>query len=134
MDSILLRNSVTTPDNTRLISRFRHDFVSHKDKNGKTYAIDGGTDYARWIGGVAKDCIDTSLYSSDSIEKLREGLTWGTRGKDGIDELKYVLIKDMTTEHIESVLKFIPSVANYTNVFKRELEYRNKEKQSKKEI
>lgn len=120
----LLRNSIITPDGTVLVSKHRHDYQSHTDKNGKTYAIDGGTDYIRWIGDIQKDCTDTSLYDTDTIEVLREELSWGTYGKDGTEPLHFILIKDMTTEHILNILKLLP-LTNFKKVLKRELEYRD---------
>jgi len=50
---------------------------------------------------------------------------WGTIGKDGKSKRKYILIKDMETEHIENVLANVPTLStNYRNVFKQELEDR----------
>jgi hypothetical protein len=46
MTKIIL-NSIRTPDGTVLISKYRNDRVSHKDKNGLLYVIDGGNDYLR---------------------------------------------------------------------------------------
>ncbi len=43
----LIYNALRTPDGTVLTSRHRHDYVTHIDKNGKEYMIDGGLDYVR---------------------------------------------------------------------------------------
>lgn len=43
----ILRNSMLTPDGTHLISRHRHDYVTHEDKNGEHYMADGRNDYLR---------------------------------------------------------------------------------------
>ncbi|WP_198160174.1 hypothetical protein [Photobacterium sp. J15] len=46
MKHIVLKRN-TTPDSTILISRHRHDYVTHINANGETYMVDGGTDYLR---------------------------------------------------------------------------------------
>jgi hypothetical protein len=43
----LRKNSIKCPDGVILTSRHRHDFKSHKDKNGDTYINDGGIDYIK---------------------------------------------------------------------------------------
>lgn len=43
----LIRNRLQTPDGKILESVHRHDYVSHRDDNGKLYFLDGGLDYAR---------------------------------------------------------------------------------------
>ena len=56
----IIRNSIKTPDGTEIVSKSRHDFVEHTDKNGKTYAVDGGTAYLRRTGDY-EDCTETSI-------------------------------------------------------------------------
>ncbi len=34
----------------------------------------------------------------------RERLLWGTFGKSGRDKIKYILIKDLDSEHIKNIL------------------------------
>jgi len=57
---------------------------------------------------------------------LRTVITWGTFGKDGIDPLEYVPIGNLSTEHINNILKTEKGhLGNeMTVLFKRELEYR----------
>lgn len=45
-------NRIRTPDGTIITSRYRHDFVAHRDANGHEYFVDGGLDYLR-RGGPA---------------------------------------------------------------------------------
>lgn len=99
----LLVNRIKTPDGTILTSRHRHDYVEHLDKNGKYYAVDGGTEYPRRVGN--HDFEDVSLYSDDLHEKLREAFAWGTYGKNGDDPFYHVPLRDMTSGHIEAILE-----------------------------
>lgn len=100
----ILVNSIRTPDGTVLISYGRHDYVTHKDAvTGEVYMIDGGLDYLRRsINTVAAE--DLSVYNNVSHDVARQVVTWGTRGKDGLQPFKRVAVKDMETSHIEAVL------------------------------
>lgn len=123
-DRVLIANKIQTPDGTILHSKNRHDFVQHLDANGKTYFVDGGNDYQR-LGGDMEDCKNLSVYSDDSLEKIREVLTWGTYGKNGDQPLKRVFLKDMDTDHIEAILETQSHISEHLrNIFKEELEFR----------
>ena len=119
----LLLNRIRTPDQTVLTSRHRHDFKSHKDKNNEIYVCDGGTSYIRRsINGVPYE--ELSLYSDDPFEKLREGIEWGSRGKNGGEELHYKSISNMSTQHINAVLSNC-TVADYLKeIFEKEISFR----------
>lgn len=121
MERELLRNSIITPDGTELVSRHTHDFVSHTDKNGEFYFIDGGLSYIR--GSVNKEsAINNYLYSDDSFERIREEFEWGTYGKNGDEPLKYKKLKDLDTDHIEAILD---KGVSLKSIFEKELDYRN---------
>jgi hypothetical protein len=99
----ILRNSIRTPDGTVLISTNRHDYVTHVDANGETYMVDGGLDYQR--GSLNKEKPEYLHLTSDSPhELLRTEVTWGTRGPDGTQELTYVPIANMSSNHLQAVL------------------------------
>ena len=120
----LVLNRIRTPDQTVLTSRNRHDFVSHKDKNGELYYTDGGLSYTK--RSVNKEPYeDLSLYSTDSFEKLREGIEWGNYGRNGNEELHYKPISNMSSNHIKSILSNC-KVADYMKeLFEKEMAYRN---------
>ena len=105
MEKQLLHSSIRTPDGTILTSKHRHDYVSYVDKNGLTYILDGGTDYIRTSINVEK-AEDLSLYSDDAHEKLREVISRGGRGKNGDEELKYVLLKDIDDEWLQAIIEY----------------------------
>nr|DAI89645.1 MAG TPA: hypothetical protein [Caudoviricetes sp.] len=47
MERKLIYNAIRTPDGTLLVSRHTHDYVSHIDKNGEEYFLDGGMGHIR---------------------------------------------------------------------------------------
>ena len=65
--------------------------------------VDGGPSYLR--RSVNKvPYLELSVSTDDDISKIREVFKWGTYGKDGKQEKKYVLLKDLTDEHISAIL------------------------------
>ena len=120
----LIKNSIMTPDGTVLTSRHRHDFKSHKDKNNEIYVCDGGTSYIK--RSVNKEPYeDLSLYSTDSFEKLREGIEWGNYGKNGKEPLQYKSISKMSSNHIKSILSNCKLAEYMKELFEKEMAYRN---------
>ena len=114
-----------TPDGTHLISRSRHDYVTHIDKNGHEYMVDGGLDYLRRSVNSDAPAKDTSLYTDDSHELLREELVWGTYGKEpDCHALEYIKIKDLNKLHIQAIIDGKHGSEIYRKVMSDELEYR----------
>ena len=106
MEKQLLHSSIRTPDGTILTSKHRHDYVSYLDKNNETYFLDGGAEgYIRTSINVEK-AEDLSLYSDDAHEKLREVVSRGGCGKNGDEELKYVLLKDIDDEWLQAIIEY----------------------------
>ena len=121
--SDIIYSAMRTPDGTVIESRHRHDYVTHKDANGKTYMLDGGLDYVRASANGDEEFISVTL--EDGHDKVREYLTWGTRGVNGDQPLRYVKLKDMDTDHIQACLdtQFQMRPA-YRTAMENELEYR----------
>lgn len=120
----LLVNQWMTPDGTILRSRHRHDYVEHTDANGKTYFVDGGTDYIRTSGyGDLKWC---GLHENDNFEVIREVWDWGSYGPNGDQPKHYILLKDMTEEHICAILRTQTQIkgSSTERILRKELEYR----------
>ena len=119
----LIKSSIRCPDGTILTSRHRHDYQAHLDKNGELYVNDGGIEYIR--RSVNKESfIDLSLYTTDSFEKLREGLEWATYGKKGDEELYYKPISNMSTNHINAVLLNCRVSDYLKELFEKEIAHR----------
>ena len=120
----LIYNALKTPDGTIIESRHRHDYVTHTDKNGKEYMIDGGLDYVRSSANGDEEYLTVSM--DDSHDKVREACKWGTYGINGDQPLSYITLCDMTTDHIEAVIKNVPSINPAIKIaMERELVYRN---------
>jgi len=124
--STLVFNAIRTPDGTVLESRHRHDYVTYRDKNGKEYMVDGGLEYTRRNVHADAPYEELSVYTTDGHDNVREVVKWGTYGKDGNQPLTHILLKDMSTEHIEACLENVPSMhPAYKESFKEELKLRS---------
>lgn len=122
-----LYNAIKTPDGTIIESKHRHDFVCHKDKNGLTYCVDGGHDYAKRVFSNM-NYEDLSIKDDGKFETRREYLKWGNNYDIDMNLLPETIwkpIKDLNTQHIEAILS-----GNYTqneiylDTFKKELKFR----------
>ena len=101
----LIYSAIVTPDGTLLVSRHRHDYKQHKDKNGETYFLDGGTDYIR-TSVNKEEAKSIHIFDNDPHEIIREYLERGGRGKGGKQELKYVLLKDIDDDWLEAIIAY----------------------------
>ena len=120
---LLIRNAFRTPDGTILQSRHRHDYVTHTDANGKTYMLDGGLAYVRCSANGDEEHLIVTL--EDTHEVIREACDWGTYGINGDQPLSYITLSNMTTDHIEAVLKNVSSINPAIKIaMQNELEHR----------
>lgn len=122
----LVYNAIKTPDGTILCSKYRHDYVTYEDKNGKQYMVDGGLDYRR----RSDNGDETLLYLTilDPIEKIREVFTWGRNFNEKMERLpktEWVLLKDLNDEHLDALCTGKYSPEWITKLFIREKQYRN---------
>ena len=98
----IVYSSLRTPDGTILTSTHVHDYVKHLDKNGKEYMLDGGTDY----------------------QKIREVVGRSGFGKNGDEEFRSSLLKDMNDEWVEASIPFVGKDSKWARIYQRELDYR----------
>src|SRR5689334_8761224 len=99
---MIIHRALITPDGTHLVSHWRHDFVSHTDKNGKLYFLDGGLNYPR--------------YSQNGDERFLE---FGQNEvpfsllRDHFEVInlraKYCKLKDLTDQFLQEILDNIIS-------------------------
>lgn len=110
----LVKNAIRTPDGTVIQSRHRHDFVTHKDKNGETYMVDGGLDYTRRY--VNKEPYEDLSVSFDApFEEVREAFEWGTRGKNGDQPMRHVKLSEMSDLHVAAVIDYLNAAIDGIN-------------------
>lgn len=99
----LLLNRIKTPDGTILTSYNRHDYVTHIDKNGHEYMVDGGLEYLRRnVNETPYE--ELSITDQAPFEQIRESFHWGTYGKKRDQPLKYVPICKMTNDHLQAII------------------------------
>jgi hypothetical protein len=121
-EPVIVANMIRTPDGTILQSKHLHDYVEYTDKNGLEYMVDGGCAYLRRIVQDEAPYEELSLYAHDDHSLVREHFHWGTRGKDGRQPLKWVALKDLTTDHIEAIIETQTHISNELKmIFVREL-------------
>lgn len=102
---MLIQNAIQTPDGTILVSRHVHDYVSHTDKNGVLYAVDGGLDYLRRQCPVHGNQLELSLHCNHSIEYISQYIIWGTRPNTSDGKVVYRFLKDLETDHLKAIAK-----------------------------
>lgn len=125
---MIVVNSIITPDGTRLISKHRHDFVIHKDNNGKTYGVDGGLDYLKRIEETGYK--DASIYFDNidtHFEEIRKYFFRGNRGKNFDQELKFIPLKDISDDWLNNIIIYINETncgKKYLDLYEKEVKYR----------
>lgn len=121
----LLRNAIQTPDGTVIESVHRHDYVTHLDKNGLEYMIDGGLDYQRYTIHESAPFINLAVYDDGNHETRVKYLRWGSNyDKDMklLPKTVYKTIESMDTDHIEAILNGAYCHSKYYNdIFEQEL-------------
>jgi len=126
MERQIIQNAIKTPDGTILVSAYRHDYQQHVDiTNGVTYMVDGGLDYIRRSG---QNYIELAVYADEPFEELRLKYMRGSRGKDGKQPLKHIVIAEMDDEHLLSAIKYNADSGNPNclpnKLYAKELAYR----------
>lgn len=122
----IVYNALQTPDGTIIQSKNRHDCVFYKDKNGKQYMIDGGTDYCRRSNHG--DEVTITLTVLDPIEKIREVFRWGRNYTEKMERLpatEWVLLKDLNEGYLDALCQYPPITDWAKLLFIREKQYRN---------
>lgn len=121
MTGNVIVSKAVTPDGTVLHSRHRHDCVVYEDSEGVKYLLDGGNDYTRTSGNFSEYI---TITDDMEIKEIREHFDWGTYGKDGTEDLHYILLKDMETDHIKAVMGLGYISDDTRTLFVRELAFR----------
>lgn len=124
----IIVNALMCPDGTVIQSHHIHDFRSHEsiDETDVVHRsfIDGGSEYARYSGGIP-----ITLTDDDPFEVIRMFLCRGGRGKDGKQPLSYVPLFALSNNWLEALIEYEEGFRP-DNMF---LPYYIKEKEYRKE-
>lgn len=104
MDKILFNSVICLNCGEQLISRHTHDYKTCTCENETM--VDGGLDYVRFGGKDLNLAQSFVLNDSEPFETLRRYIERGSRGKDGKQPLKYVKLKDIDDEYLDSLIKY----------------------------
>lgn len=122
----LVYNAVTCVDCLdTLVSYHRHDYKVCQCENQTM--VDGGLDYIRYGGKDMNKVVHHAVYADDDFEKVRQYATRGSRGKDGLQPLTYIAIKDMDDDYLQAVVDY-GDADWHIDLIKKEIKYRENEK------
>lgn len=125
-EQYLVANRWKTPDGTILWSKHRHDYVEHTDAiTGEYLCVDGGNEYSK-LTGKFEQLVDLCIYNTDKHELVREFFLWGSYGYHRDKELHFILLKDLTNDHIDAILQTQTKLPSWKkHLFEQELNYRS---------
>lgn len=98
----LIQNALRCPDGTIISSIGRHDFVTHTQDDGRTYAVDGGLDYPRKLFSD-KEYENLTVYDDDDHSRKRH-ILWGSYGINGDEDISLNPISDLSNEHLSAII------------------------------
>ena len=67
---------------------------------------------------------ETSITSDAPFQAIREALEWGSYGKNGDEDLKFIKLKDLEESHIFSIMKTQNLRVDLEQLFLKELKFR----------
>ena len=106
---MVIYRELITPDGTKLVSHHRHDFVTHTDKNGKWYMIDGGIGNEYWRSSAHGDEFINEVKLSDSFDKVRCNFE-----RYNMYSRSYVKLKDISDKWLQNIIDWFIE-HNYAN-------------------
>lgn len=136
MERQIVYSGLRTPDGTVIESKHRHDCGTYKDKNGKTYMIDGGLDYVRCSNHGDEETI--TVYADEPHEKVRQfafRTGYGKPGDPAYGIPKLTRIADMDDEYLNDAIKYVTARVSKDNyhlkILLTELDWRTNERSNK---
>lgn len=108
-----------------IVSYHRHDYKTCRCPNSAM--VDGGTDYARYGAMDMKKIVHHEVFADEDFEKVRQYATRGSRGKDGLQPLTYIPLKDMDDDYLKAVLDY-GGADWHLDLIRKEIKYREDEK------
>lgn len=108
-----------------IVSYHRHDYKTCRCPNGAM--VDGGTDYARYGAMDMKKIVHHEVFADDDFQLVRQYATRGSRGKDGMQPITYITLKDMDDDYLQAVLDY-GGAEWHLDLIRKEIKYREDEK------
>lgn len=108
-----------------IVSYHRHDYKTCRCPNGAM--VDGGTDYARYGAMDMKKIVHHEVFADDDFQLVRQYATRGSRGKDGMQPITYIPLKDMDDDYLQAVLEY-GGAEWHLDLIRKEIKYREDEK------
>ena len=102
-----------------------HDFQGCTFADGSSFFVDGGTEYLRCGGDGTSHQESLVLTSEDTAKEITSKLIWGTRGPLGDQPLKWVILNECETDHLNKILMFADPSELYRNTIETILKERN---------
>jgi hypothetical protein len=122
----LVYNAVTCLDCLdTIVSYHRHDYKTCRCPNRAM--VDGGTDYGRYGAMDMKKIVYHEVFADDDFQLVRQYATRGSRGKDGLQPLTYIPLKDMDDDYLKAVLEY-GGAEWHLDLIRKEIKYREDEK------
>lgn len=113
-----IQHAIKTPDGHILNETNGKNNEVYRDSNGESYHVFKKNNIIK----------ATSLFidKNESFNEIREKLLWGTYGKSGKDKFSWIILKNMTKEHLRNIIDTQKQINEYhRNFFQKELIYRN---------
>ena len=121
----LIYSGLKTPDGTLLQSTHRHDYITHLDKNGNEYMLDGGLDYQRYNTHGDEELI--AHYDDEPFDIIRQfayRTGFGKPGNEDYGTFRLTFYKDMSDDYLNASIKYCKEYGQRYDLLEKELEYR----------
>lgn len=108
-----------------LVSYHRHDYKTCGCSNKAM--VDGGTSYCRHGAMDLSKIRATVVFADEPFNKVRKFAHRGTHGINLDEPLRWVLLCDMTDDHLEAVLDY-GGAEWHLDLIRKEIQYRKDNK------
>lgn len=110
---MIVHRKLITPDGTELVSNHRHDFVTHIDKNGKWYMLDGGHmgEYYRMSANGDEKIVE--IKTEDGFEVVRDYF-----GRWNNQMNKFIKLKYISDEWLQNIIDYFIFYNHTERVFR----------------
>lgn len=114
---MVIHREMITPDGTRLASNNIHDCVYYKDKNGKTYMLDGGHTGSYYRMSCNRDEQIIEITTEHKFEIIRDYV-----GRYNRYSKTYVTLKNISDEWLQNILDYFKAINHIGTFFRLYLE------------